>query len=1194
MIRTRASLLLLMALASSHGFNLDSDKPTIFSRNSAGFGHSVVQYANSWVVVGDPQEIKAANQTGSLYQCDYSTGTCEPVQLQVPPEAVNMSLGLSLTAATNPSQLLACGPTVRHACKENMYLTGFCFLLASPSWQAQRLPAALQECPRLEQDIVFLIDGSGSISDADFVKMLTFVKAVMSQFQRPSAQFSLMQFSSKFKIHFTFRDFARSSDPPRLLNSVHKLGGSTRTATAILMVINQLFSAQNGARKGASKILIVITDGQKMGDRLDYKDVIPWAEAAGILRYAVGVGEAFQNQHSWIELNNIASTPSHEYIFRVENFDALRDIQKQLKEKIFAIEGTQTVSNSFFEFEMSQEGFSAVLTPDGPVLGAVGSFSWSGGAFMYPPNMSPTFINMSQENVDMRDSYLGYSTELALWKGVQSLVLGAPRHQHTGKVVIFTQASGQWKPKAEVTGTQVGSYFGASLCSVDVDRDGSSDLVLIGAPHYYEPTQGGQVSVCPLPRGRARWQCEVILRGEQGHPWGRFGAALTILGDVNGDKLTDVAIGAPGEQENQGAVYLFHGTSGLGISPSHSQRVAGSQFSPRLQHFGQSLSGGQDLTMDGLVDLAVGAQGHALLLRTRPVLRVRVNIRTTFTEIARSLFQCQEHTASVQELGDANVCLHVHESPKNRLSNLQSTVTFDLTLDPGRLNPRAIFKETNTRHLTRVRDLGLRQHCEAVKLLLPACVEDSATPINLRLNFSLVGSPIPSFGNLQPMLAPDAPRYFMASLPFEKNCGADHVCQDDLGISFGFSGLKTLLVGSNLELSMEVKVWNDGEDSYGTTVTFSYPPGLSYRRVTVTQSHLLSRSLHLACDSATDGSQDTWSTSCSIKYVIFGEGARINFRATFDVSPSARLGDRLLLTANVSSENNTPRTSKTTFQLELPVKYAVYTVISSHEESTKYLNFSASEEEGSSVAQHRYQVNNLGQRDLPVSIHFSVPVELNQVTVWSELEIFHPQNTSLQCSSERIAPSESNFQAHIQKNPVLDCSIAHCLRFRCDIPSFGIQEELDFILKGNLSFGWVSQTLQKKVSVVSVAEITFDTSVYSQLPGQEAFLRAQMKMVLEKHEAHNPVPLIVGSSVGGLLLLALITAALYKAGFFKRQYKEMMADANGPSAPENGTSDPQSILKDVSDGKLIRLWRRGGKEMGSPQWLFFHLGRSLE
>lgn len=56
---------------------------------------------------------------------------------------------------------------------------------------------------------------------------------------------------------------------------------------------------------------------------------------------------------------------------------------------------------------------SILITPgilssqDGPVLGAVGSFSWSGGAFLYSQNMKPTFINMSQDNVDMRDSYLG-------------------------------------------------------------------------------------------------------------------------------------------------------------------------------------------------------------------------------------------------------------------------------------------------------------------------------------------------------------------------------------------------------------------------------------------------------------------------------------------------------------------------------------------------------------------------------------------------------------------------------------------------------------------------------------------------------------------------------------------------------------------------------------------------------------------
>lgn len=36
------------ASASSLCFNLDTDQPTVFLMDSAGFGHSVVQYGNTW------------------------------------------------------------------------------------------------------------------------------------------------------------------------------------------------------------------------------------------------------------------------------------------------------------------------------------------------------------------------------------------------------------------------------------------------------------------------------------------------------------------------------------------------------------------------------------------------------------------------------------------------------------------------------------------------------------------------------------------------------------------------------------------------------------------------------------------------------------------------------------------------------------------------------------------------------------------------------------------------------------------------------------------------------------------------------------------------------------------------------------------------------------------------------------------
>uniref|UniRef100_A0A8C9C5M8 Integrin subunit alpha D n=1 Tax=Phocoena sinus TaxID=42100 RepID=A0A8C9C5M8_PHOSS len=1059
----------------------------------------------SRLVVGAPLEVVAVNKTGRLYDCLAATGLCRPILLNTPPEAVNTSLGLSLVASTDLSWLLACGPTMHRACGESMYAKGACLLKWLGPAHAFLIPPSLSaECPNQEIDIVFLIDGSGSIDRNDFKRMKNFVRAVMDQFKGPSSwpsQFLLMQYSNLLKTHFTFSQFQTSRSPQSLVDPIVQLGGLT---------VHSHRHPDSGVNS------------------LKYSDIIPQADRARIVRYAVGVGDALQDPAARTELNIIGSVPLEDHVFKVDNFAALSNTQKQLQEKIFAVEGKWGVTLGLGIERVATQLCPSVLK-DGPVLGAVGSFSWSGGAFLYPPNRSPTFINMSQEHADMSDSYLGYSTELAVWKGVHSLVLGAPRHQHTGKVVIFTQVSGQWRPKAEVTGTQIGSYFGASLSSVDVDRDGSSDLVLIGAPHYYEQSRGGQVSVCPFP-----WGGEWLMRpglGEQGHPWACFGAALTVLGDVNGDRLSDVAIGAPGEQENRGAVYLFHGTSGLGISPVHSQQIAGSQLSPRLQYFGHSLSGGQDLTQDGLVDLAVGAQGHAVL--SLSVLNVEVAMRFTPSE---SLLHEKMKTEHLR-------FSHFPSSiPPSASSDVRSSVMYDLALDPGRLISRAIFDETKNWTLTRRKTLGLGEHCDTMKLLLPDCAEDLGNPITLRLNFSLVAEPISSSQNLRPVWlwahrtaslpapAPDSiPIYFLESL--SQSCPS-------------LFSLQTLVVGSCLELNVTVTVWNEGEDSCGTVISFYYPAGLSYRR----QPH--QHPLRLACEAVPTGNEGLRSSSCSINHPIFQERTKGTFIVTFDVSYKVTLGDKLLLRANASSENNKPTSNNTTFQLELPVKYAVYTVISRQEESTKYFNFSASDQKSRKEAEHRYRVSNLSQRDLAISIHFWVPVLLKGVAVWDVAMVAPSWVPSLPCVSERETPQQPDFQTQIPSSLVLDCSTAACLRFCCDIPSFGIQEELDFILKGNLSFGWASQTLQKKTCVVSVAEIIFNRSVYSQLQGQEAFLRAQVEMVLEEYEVYNPIPLIVSSSVGGLL--AFISLLTPPCGFFKRQHKEMMGDNLEDTVTFNG------------------------------------------
>lgn len=174
-----------------------------------------------------------------------------------------------------------------------------------------------------------------------------------------------MQYSNLLKTHFTFSQFQTHRSPQSLVDPIVQLKGLTYTATGIQTVVKELFHSKNGARSSAKKILIVITDGQKYKDPLEYEDVIPQAEKANVIRYAIGVGDAFQEHSAKQELSIIGSLPSKDHVFKVDNFAALSSIQKKLQEKIFAVEGTQSRTSSSFQHEMSQEGFSSVLTAVG-------------------------------------------------------------------------------------------------------------------------------------------------------------------------------------------------------------------------------------------------------------------------------------------------------------------------------------------------------------------------------------------------------------------------------------------------------------------------------------------------------------------------------------------------------------------------------------------------------------------------------------------------------------------------------------------------------------------------------------------------------------------------------------------------------------------------------------------------------------
>lgn len=103
---------------------------------------------------------------------------------------------------------------------------------------------------------------------------------------------------------------------------------------------------------------------------------------------------------------------------------------------------------------------------------------------------------------------------------------------------------------------------------------------------------------------------------------GRFGSAISCIGDIDYDNYGDLAIGAPYEN-NRGTVYIYRGTKdGLQLS----QKISASEISPHLQGFGISISEARDIDKNGYPDIAVGAylSDSVVLLRSRPIVTLKL------------------------------------------------------------------------------------------------------------------------------------------------------------------------------------------------------------------------------------------------------------------------------------------------------------------------------------------------------------------------------------------------------------------------------------------------------------------------------------------------------------------------------------------------------------------------------------------
>ncbi len=151
-------------------------------------------------------------------------------------------------------------------------------------------------------------------------------------------------------------------------------------------------------------------------------------------------------------------------------------------------------------------------------------------------------------------------------------------------------------------GEAAGDEFGASVAAAgDVDGDGVPDLI-VGAPLHDGPGGTDAGRAC-LFRGSdgAHLRC---LDGEAAGD--HFGYRVAGVGDVDGDGLDDVAVSANEHDGPAGAdagrLYVFRGVDGA-LLLAFDGEAAGDTL-------GDALAGLGDLTGDGRPEILAGASGH--------------------------------------------------------------------------------------------------------------------------------------------------------------------------------------------------------------------------------------------------------------------------------------------------------------------------------------------------------------------------------------------------------------------------------------------------------------------------------------------------------------------------------------------------------------------------------------------------------
>lgn len=184
----------------------------------------------------------------------------------------------------------------------------------------------VEACNGKPADVYFVMDSSRSIGSSNYQKQKTFVSKLLSAFDisNSKTRIGVVTYSNDVKVDIPLGSIATLPELQKAVDNLPYHARGTNTGDAIHFVRKVGF-VKGVSRPEVAHIMIVLTDGLSMDSEKTRKES-SLAHDAGIYVFAIGIGKGVDT----VELSAIASNPDKNFLFHVENFDALSSIRTLL------------------------------------------------------------------------------------------------------------------------------------------------------------------------------------------------------------------------------------------------------------------------------------------------------------------------------------------------------------------------------------------------------------------------------------------------------------------------------------------------------------------------------------------------------------------------------------------------------------------------------------------------------------------------------------------------------------------------------------------------------------------------------------------------------------------------------------------------------------------------------------------------